>query len=104
MFTLRLPPYLIFIVGFGLIPGVIITNVRDMTGRAYKYQCPTPSGPYIEVGGLPTLDGFEFSGFNVAGISSPAVKIGRRVKNRDDHGGFEGHDHKEGWLLSIWTL
>jgi len=45
-------------------------NVRDMTGRAYKYQCLTPSGPYMNVEKAIFWTTFT-DGFNVAGSSLP---------------------------------
>jgi len=41
-----------------------------MTGRAYKYQCPTPSGPYINVAKAIFWTTFT-NGFNVAGRPFP---------------------------------
>jgi hypothetical protein len=41
--------FLNFIGGFGLIPGVIITNVRDMTGRGLLILKQIPTGSYIRL-------------------------------------------------------
>jgi len=73
-------------------------NVRDMTARAYKYKCPTPSGPYINVEKAIFWTTFT-NGFNVAGrpfpreiqegntpnISGPLEKIGGAWEKYDNH-------------------